>query len=54
VLDWWAFSAADQLRRQCWLEARTENNGDTSYRWTQQAEMALYLSALTDMAGREN
>jgi hypothetical protein len=54
VLEWWAFPAADQLRRAGWLEARTEDNGDTSWWWTRQAELALDIDALTDTAGREN
>jgi hypothetical protein len=53
VVEWWAFPAADQLRRQGWLEARTEANGDTSYWWTRQAETALGLGSLIE-SGCEN
>jgi hypothetical protein len=48
VLEDWAWPFADQLRRRGWLEARTEDNGATSWWWTREAETALQVDALSD------
>jgi hypothetical protein len=41
VLEDWAIPDVDRFAVGCWLERRTEANGDVSWRWTQEAEAAL-------------
>jgi hypothetical protein len=54
VLNDYALEAAAELEAAGWLERRTEANGDTSWHWSPRAELALELSALSDVSGREN
>jgi hypothetical protein len=49
-----AVSDCEELVDASWLRTETEENGDVSYYWTQQAETALDLNNLTDLEGREN
>jgi hypothetical protein len=45
----------ERLREQGWLERRMLDNGDASYWWTREAEMALDLNAVVASSrGREN
>lgn len=44
-----------KLAEAGWLERRIEDNGDMSWHWTQQAEVALRTGALiTDAKDRQN
>jgi hypothetical protein len=45
----------ERLREVGWLERRMLDNGDASYWWTREAEMALDLNAVVaSTRGREN
>jgi hypothetical protein len=47
VLEAHAYPAAHELAEAGWLERRFEPNGDMSWWWTAQGDVALELGALT-------
>ena len=49
-----AYPDAHELAEHGWLERRIEPDGELSWWWTPQAEVALDVAALTDTTGREN
>lgn len=55
VLEPFVYPEACRLADAGWLERRFEDNGDVSWWWTDHAETALDLNALTaSVQGREN
>jgi len=49
------YRAAHSLRRAGWLQRRfVTERGELSWWWSRRAEVALELSAITDVGGREN
>ena len=55
VVEEWAVADAERLVEAGWLERQPLDNGDTAYWWTQEAETALDMNALTDsVEGRHN
>ena len=55
VVEPWALPEAVRLCEAGWLERRMLDNGHASWWWTEQAETALDLNALSEsVQGREN
>jgi len=55
VVEPWAHPEAVRLSEAGWLERKMLDNGDASWFWTDAAETALDLNALTESAsGRQN
>jgi hypothetical protein len=52
VLAGWAFPEAHRLTEAGLLSRRFEDNGDISWFWTPQAEMALDINALHESVKR--